>query len=99
MADGTRMSLSSDNAASKTLPLGSTARVINLESGLSAQVRIRDRGPYIDGRIIDLSPATARKIGLDRRRGLARVEVVPLSVPMPDGTVKIMPAAARVAAN
>jgi rare lipoprotein A len=99
MADGTRMSLYSDNAASKTLPLGSTARVINLDSGLSAEVTIRDRGPYVEGRIIDLSPATARRIGLDRRRGLARVAVVPLTVPMPDGTVKIMPGAARMAAN
>ena len=87
MADGTPMRLGGNNAASLTLPLGTTARVVNLETGRSAVVTIRDRGPYVKGRIVDLSPATAQKIGLDRRRGVARVEVVPLSVPLPDGSV------------
>src|SRR5450631_2066136 len=64
MADGTPMRLYSNNAASITLPLGTTARVTNLETGRSAIVTIRDRGPYVHGRIVDLSPATARKIGL-----------------------------------
>ena len=70
MADGTPMHLSADNAASRTLPLGTTAIVTNLETGLTAHVTIRDRGPYVDGRLIDLSPATARKIGLEPRQGL-----------------------------
>jgi rare lipoprotein A len=99
MADGTPMKLSSNNAASITLPLGTTARVTNLETGRSAIVTIRDRGPYVRGRIVDLSPATARKIGLERRQGLAKVQVAPLSVPLPDGSVKIMPDAVAMASN
>jgi rare lipoprotein A len=90
MADGTPMRLYSNNAASVTLPLGTVARVTNLETGRSAVITIRDRGPYVRGRIVDLSPATARKIGLERRKGLADVEVAPLTVPMADGTTKIV---------
>ncbi|MDM0106326.1 septal ring lytic transglycosylase RlpA family protein [Variovorax sp. J22R24] len=84
MADGTRMDPRDDNAASKTLPLGTTAKVTNLETGRSAVVTIQDRGPYVKGRIVDLSPATAREIGISREDGLAQVEVVPLSIPQPD---------------
>lgn len=78
MADGSPMSLQDDNAASKTLPLGSKARVKNLETGKSAVVTIQDRGPFVAGRIIDLSPATAALIGLTSKEGLADVEVTPL---------------------
>ncbi|HEX5633838.1 MAG TPA: septal ring lytic transglycosylase RlpA family protein [Gemmatimonadales bacterium] len=88
MADGTPMDPRDDNAASKTLPLGTRARVTNLETGRSAVVTIQDRGPYVKGRIVDLSPATAAQIGLTRDEGVARVEVAPLSVPQPDGRVK-----------
>lgn len=84
MADGTRMDPRDDNAASKTLPLGTTARVTNLETGRSAVVTIQDRGPYVKGRIVDLSPATAREIGISREDGLAQVEVTPLSIPQAD---------------
>jgi rare lipoprotein A len=85
MADGTPMRPLADNAASKTLPLGTIARVTNLETGRSAVVTIRDRGPYVIGRIVDLSPGTARKIGLT---GIAEVAVVPIAVRMPDGGFK-----------
>jgi rare lipoprotein A len=88
MADGTRMDPSSDNAASRTLPLGMTAKVTNLETGRGAKVTIQDRGPYVKGRIIDLSPATARQIGLDREEGIATVLVAPIEVPLPGGGVK-----------
>jgi rare lipoprotein A len=88
MADGQRMDPNGANAASRTLPLGTVARVTNLESGRSAIVRIQDRGPYVGGRIVDLSPATAREIGLSHEQGLATVEVAPLVVPMPDGGVR-----------
>jgi rare lipoprotein A len=81
MADGTPMRPESSNAASLTLPLGSTARVTNLQTHLSSVVTIRDRGPYVAGRIIDLSPLTAREIGLTTRQGLAPVEVTLLSIP------------------
>jgi rare lipoprotein A len=88
MADGTTMNPHSDNAASKTLPLGTTAKVTNLETGKSAVVTIKDRGPYVKGRIVDLSPATAQKIGIDQSDGVADVKVVPIAVPLPDGSVK-----------
>jgi len=97
MSDGKPMRLYSNNAASLSLPLGTTARVTNLETGLSAIVTIEDRGPYVRGRIIDLSPATARRIGLARRQGLANVEVAPLTIPMMDGTVKVVAREARLA--
>lgn len=93
MADGQRMDLLGDNAASRTLPLGTTAKVTNLETGKSSVVVIQDRGPYVDGRIVDLSPATAEKIGLSRKQGVVKVAVSPIVVPMPDGRVKLGAAA------
>jgi rare lipoprotein A len=89
MADGTPMDPRDDNAASKTLPLGTTARVTNLETGRSARVTIQDRGPYVRGRIIDLSPKTAQDIGLTREQGLAPVEVAPITLAPPDAGEKI----------
>lgn len=89
MADGTRMEPTANNAASRTLPLGTTAKVTNLETGKTAVVTIRDRGPYVAGRIVDLSPATARQIGLDKRTGVTRVEVSPIAVPLANGEVKL----------
>jgi rare lipoprotein A len=88
MADGERMNPQDDNAASQTLPLGTRARVTNLETGQSAVVTIQDRGPHAKGRIVDLSPATANKIGISRKEGVARVEVAPIAVPQPDGSVR-----------
>src|SRR3954468_634088 len=82
MANGQRMDPKSDNAASKTLPLGTKARVTNLKSGRSALVTIGDRGPFVPGRIVDLSPATAAQIGLTHKDGVAPVEVVPVEVPV-----------------
>jgi rare lipoprotein A len=66
------------SAAHKTLPLPSFARVTNLANGKSVIVRVNDRGPFHDGRIIDLSYAAAVKLGVDRT-GTARVEVRGLS--------------------
>ncbi|HYD77118.1 septal ring lytic transglycosylase RlpA family protein [Ramlibacter sp.] len=88
MADGTPMDPQGDNAASKTLPLGTTARVTNLDTGRSAVVTIQDRGPFVDGRIVDLSPATAEQIGLGREEGVTRVEVAPIAVPQRDGSIR-----------
>ena len=88
MADGAHMDPHDDNAASKTLPLGTKAKVTNLATGQSAVVTIQDRGPYVHDRIVDLSPQTAAQVGLDKKQGLARVEVAPIAVPQPDGSVK-----------
>jgi rare lipoprotein A len=88
MADGTPMNPQADIAASRTLPLGTKARVTNLENGKSAVVEIRDRGPYVDGRIVDLSPKVAEKLKM-KEQGVAPVEVAPITVPQPDGSVKL----------
>ena len=88
MANGRPMNPRHNNAASKSLPLGTTARVTNLDTGRSAVVTIQDRGPYVPGRIVDLSPATAQEIGLTREVGVATVAVAPIAVPLPDGRVR-----------
>jgi rare lipoprotein A len=69
-------------AAHRTLPLGSIVRVVNPTSGKSAIVRITDRGPFVDGRIIDVSRAAAEKIDLVQR-GTAPVRVEVLKTPVP----------------
>jgi rare lipoprotein A len=61
-------------AAHKTLPFGTRVKVFNLDNGRSAIVRIVDRGPFIRGRIIDVSPAAASALGF-RQAGLAHVRL------------------------
>src|SRR5512134_394446 len=61
-------------AAHKTLPLGVYVKVENTENGSEAVVRVNDRGPFVKGRIIDLSYAAAKKLGVDRA-GTAPVRV------------------------
>ena len=69
------------SAAHKSLPLPSFARVTNLDNGKSVVVRVNDRGPFHEGRVIDLSYAAAVKLGITQR-GTGRVEVRALT---PDG--------------
>lgn len=61
-------------AAHRTLPLNTRVRVTNLESGRSVEVTITDRGPYADGRVIDLSKAAAKKLGMVKA-GLVPVRI------------------------
>lgn len=63
-ASGERMNPNAMTAAHKTLPLGTVVRVTNQETSKSIRVTINDRGPYIAGRIIDLSKAAARALGI-----------------------------------
>ncbi len=64
-------------AAHRSLPCGTMVKVTNLENGKSVVVRINDRGPFVKGRIIDLSYAAARKIDMIRRGVVkVRIEVV-----------------------
>ena len=60
--------------AHRTLPFGTRLRVTDVETGRSVVVTVTDRGPYAEGRIIDLSRAAARARGI-RERGLARVRL------------------------
>jgi rare lipoprotein A len=79
-ASGARFDPASDTAAHRSLPLGTVAEVTNLRTGESERVTIRDRGPFLRGRVIDVSPATARRLGM-HRSGTAPVEVRPVSFP------------------
>ncbi|MFH5924535.1 septal ring lytic transglycosylase RlpA family protein [Roseomonas xinghualingensis] len=80
MADGSRFDAQSNTVASKTLPLGSRARVTNLSNGRSVTVQVRDRGPHRRQRILDVSPGVARRLGMGHT-GTAMVSVEPLSAP------------------
>jgi peptidoglycan lytic transglycosylase len=73
-ADGEAFDPDGLNAAHKYLPLPSYVRVTNLENGKQIIVRVNDRGPFVDGRIIDLSAGAARRLGYFRK-GTARVLV------------------------
>ena len=67
-------------AAHKTLPLGTVVKVTNLESGKSTEVRINDRGPYVEGRVIDLSRTAGRAIGI-REAGITKVKLEIVRMP------------------
>src|SRR6185295_8815809 len=69
-------------AAHRTLPLGSIVRVTNVKTGHSAVVRITDRGPFVEGRILDLSLAAAKKVDV-WLPGTARVKMEVLKTPTP----------------
>ena len=73
-ASGERFNVNALAAAHKTLPFGSKVRVVDLKTGNSVIVRINDRGPYIRGRIIDLTVGAARELGM-YYRGIARVRI------------------------
>ena len=67
----------STTAAHKTLPMNTFLLVKNLENGLETIVRVNDRGPFVKGRIIDLSLTSARELAMDKR-GTARVTITAL---------------------
>ena len=71
-ASGARLNPGALTAAHRSLPLGSQVRVTNRSNGRSVVVTINDRGPFVRGRIIDLTPAAARALGFS---GLASVTV------------------------
>ncbi len=73
-SDGVRYDVEAPTAAHKTLPLGSTVRVTNLQTGQWTYVRITDRGPFVPGRILDMSEVAAKAIGL-YRPGVQQVRV------------------------
>jgi rare lipoprotein A len=77
---GTATPHASMTAASRTLPLGTTAKVINTDTGRSATVQVVDRGPYAKHRVIDVSAKAAKKLGMTKD-GVAPVKVQPLHAP------------------
>ena len=86
-------------AAHRTLPLGTIVRVTDIKTGSSAMVRITDRGPFIEGRIMDLSRSAAEKVGIVQR-GTAEVRIEVLKTPSPmipadAGRYRLAPSNAR----
>jgi rare lipoprotein A len=79
-ADGSIYDQNAMTAAHRTLPMGSIVRVTNLNNGESVRVRITDRGPFVDGRIIDLSLAAAKAVDI-YRPGTAKVRVEAFAPP------------------
>ena len=73
-ANGERFDRGSVSAAHPTLPLPSLVRVVNLSNHRELVIRVNDRGPFVDDRLIDLSQEAARQLGFERQ-GLARVRV------------------------
>jgi rare lipoprotein A (peptidoglycan hydrolase) len=79
-ATGETYDMYAATAAHPTLPLGSIVRVVNTKNHRSEVVRINDRGPYIEGRELDVSYEVARRLGFEQR-GLAKVRLELLKVP------------------
>ena len=73
-ANGEVFDMDRITAAHKTLPLPSIVEVTDLDTGKKLKVRVNDRGPFVSGRIIDLSKGAAKKLGI-YQRGVARVRV------------------------
>jgi rare lipoprotein A len=94
MANGRKFNPDTDVAASKTLPLGTTVKVTNVQNGKSTMVKVEDRGPFVNGRVLDLAPKAADQLDI-RKQGVAPVIVAPVAVPQPSGEVKLGAGAAE----
>jgi rare lipoprotein A (peptidoglycan hydrolase) len=79
-ANGETYDMYAETAAHPTLPLGSIVRVVNTKNHRSQIVRINDRGPYVEGRELDVSYAVAKNLGFSQR-GTAKVRLELLEVP------------------
>lgn len=80
-ANGEIYNMYAYTAANKTLPLGTIVKVTNLNNNKSVVVKVNDRGPFVKERIIDLSYAAGKKIGIDKT-GTAPVKILVLSTPI-----------------
>jgi rare lipoprotein A len=77
-ASGQRFDPHKLTAAHRTLPLDTKVKVTNLENGKSVEVKVNDRGPYIPGRVLDLSTEAAKLLGMEKEGlALVRIEVLP----------------------
>ena len=77
-ANGEKYNRNKLTAAHKTLPFGSNVRVTNVANKKSVVLRINDRGPTQAGRVLDISPAAAKSLGISPR-GMAKVDVEPMA--------------------
>jgi rare lipoprotein A len=83
-ASGERFNMNDMTAAHRAVKLGTVLRVTNLDNGRTTTVRVNDRGPYVNSRIIDLSAAAARDLGM-KQDGLARVRIEAFAADQPGG--------------
>lgn len=90
-ANGERFDMNGVTAAHPTLPLPSRVRVTNLENGRQLELRVNDRGPFVNGRIIDLSRRAAQLLGF-KSQGLAKVRVQYLGLDRLDPPAALQPA-------
>lgn len=99
-ASGERFDMHEVSAAHRTLPFGTRISVRRLDTGKSVVVTVNDRGPFVRGRVVDLSLGAARKIGLDRD-GIARVVLDVVSWPSdaPDAIFTVQVGAFQDPAN
>jgi rare lipoprotein A (peptidoglycan hydrolase) len=86
-ANGETYDMYAATAAHPTLPLGSIVRVVNPRNHRSQVVRINDRGPYVEGRELDVSYEVARRLGFDQH-GVAKVQLELLEVPARQRTME-----------
>jgi rare lipoprotein A len=77
-ANGERHNAAAMTAAHRTLPFGTRVRVTNTSNGRSVVLRINDRGPFVRGRVIDVSTGAADALGF-RSRGVAKVDIAVVS--------------------
>jgi rare lipoprotein A len=73
-ASGEKLDLAALTAAHRKLPFGTCVRVVNMENGRSVRVRVNDRGPFVQGRVVDVSLAAAKQLDMVGK-GLARVRL------------------------
>lgn len=76
-------------AAHRSLPLGTEVEVTNVKTGKSVELEINDRGPYVKGRVIELSRAAAKDLGI-KEKGLATVKIEADSVPKKKGAQEMV---------
>jgi rare lipoprotein A len=77
-ASGEAFDMNKLTAAHRTMPFGTRLRVTNLENGRSVVVRVNDRGPWVNDRVLDVSRAAARTLGMTGD-GVTKVEIVVLA--------------------
>ncbi len=94
-ASGETFHADGHTVASKTIPLGSTVKVTNLKNGQSADAKVTDRGPYVPGRVVDVSKGTAQQLGMTEK-GVTPVKVTVVKPP-PEKTPAAAPASGQSA--
>jgi rare lipoprotein A len=94
-ANGEIYNMDAFTAAHRVLPLGTVVRVVNVENGRQVRVRINDRGPYLSGRVIDLSRAAAKELDM-MDSGIAAVQLEVIGEPQPAQRIRSVPVVLRL---